>query len=123
MAHILIVDKDRDIWDYFGIMFSKEHFMEFLGSVGGIDKRINGNPDIAFLDFKTMSPDVSETISSFHQNNPNTMIHVMTEYLSANLDEIDKIQESGVVFDVCRKPLKLKEIQMLVKMKINSLAC
>lgn len=111
MSNILVIDNDRNYWEFFECAFSNEHFVEFISAFEELGERATKNrPDIIFVDLETTGLTVSETVSHC-QDICAADIYLMAEFSEENLDEMERAWEQGFIFKVYRKPLNITQIK------------
>lgn len=119
MANIMVVDNDRDTWDYFQYAFSNEHSVKVTNCVDDLNENKGMVPDIVFLDLKKSYLDNSDKVSLFKNNYSSVSLCLMAQLNRENLQEIENLRENGIDFEVCRKPLNMNEIRYRIRQKIN----
>lgn len=113
--HILIIDDEEGIRDSFQLALKDREYSVAVAASGeeGVQKANNERPDLVFLDLKMIGINGIETLRRLRRSYPDIIIYIVTAFHEEYMHQIEKAQQEGFEFEICHKPLNIKQIQEL----------
>jgi CheY-like chemotaxis protein len=115
MGQVLVIDDDAGVRESFrGALEQAGHTVVTADSGRtGIESACGIRPDLVFLDLKMPGISGVETLRTLHAAFPGLPIYIVTAFYGEYLDSLRALERQGVNFNVARKPLTVREIQMI----------
>ncbi|MDX2224477.1 MAG: response regulator [Rhodospirillaceae bacterium] len=112
---ILVIDDDENVRDTFAFVLENSGYDVTRADSGlaGIDSAAAHVPDLIFLDLKMPGLNGVETLRRLAEVCPRTPVYIVTGFYNEFLEPLRALKDSGISFDVARKPLALQEIKAI----------
>lgn len=115
---ILIVDDEKSMRDFFGIMLRKEGYSveDFMSAEGALDYFRENDCDLVISDIRMNGMDGVELLRKLKEQNPDVPVIMITAY--ASVDTAIEAMKLGA-YDYFTKPFKVDEIKLHIKRAIE----
>ena len=112
---ILVIDDDDGVRETFSCVLEDSGYQVSAACDGqsGLDSAAAAAPDLVFLDLKMPGLNGVETLRRLAQICPHTPVYIVTGFYNEFLGPLRTLKDSGISFDVARKPLALTEIKAI----------
>ena len=122
MSNILVIDDDECIRESFKLALEPENSVEIANSgEEGVAKATKNSPDIIFLDLKMPGIGGIVALMQLQAICPETHMLIMTAFYEEYMLQLKKARANDCLFELCRKPMGSKQIELIVKAYINML--
>ncbi|TAL02148.1 MAG: response regulator [Rhodospirillaceae bacterium] len=115
MGRVLVIDDDAGVRESFrAALEAAGHAVEAAESgAAGIESARATRPDLVFLDLKMPGMSGVETLAALHASWPGMPVYIVTAFYGDYLAPLRDLESRGVDFNLARKPLTVREIQMI----------
>src|SRR5438128_704730 len=115
MGQVLIIDDDEGVRESFrGALEEAGYLVETVDSgLAGIESVRRRRPDLVFLDLKMPGMSGVETLGALHDICPGLPVYIVTAFYGDYLAGLRELESRGADFNLARKPLTVREIQMI----------
>lgn len=109
---ILVIDDDELVRESFKLSLDKTEYEVHLAESGekGIEMVKTGKYDLIFLDLKMPGMNGVETLRILRNMNFQNHIYILTAFHETYLQELEKVINEGIIFDLLKKPLDRNKI-------------
>jgi len=121
MPRILVIDDDAGVRESFRAALEDAGYAVETVDDGrtGIESAKREAPDLVFLDLKMPGFTGVDTLRELHAAKPGLPVYLVTAFYSDYLTELRDLQSHGVDFNLARKPLTVREIQMIAASRLD----
>lgn len=115
--HILAIDDDAVICDMYQTILNEMGRSVAIAYSGedGVEKAKNRQPDMVFLDLYMPGIGGIETLRRFNKLIPDVPVYVVTAFHKKYLQQLQKVSDEGISFQVCNKPLNISQIREITE--------
>ena len=115
--HVLVIDDDEDIRKSFVLGLEELTYHVDTASSGqeGLEKEKTKHYDLILLDLKMPDMDGTEVLKRIRKRNKEIPIYIVTAFYKEFTDELTPIKKEGLAYEILKKPLSSKQIQLAVK--------
>lgn len=118
MTHdILVIDDEEGIRDAFTLALAQEPSYRVAtaeSGAAGIAQVRERRPDLIFLDLNMPGMTGVEVMRTLLGEDPTLRIYIVTAFHREFMEELRVARDSGLVFDLARKPLGADQIRVIV---------
>jgi DNA-binding NtrC family response regulator len=124
MKRVLVIDDDAGVRESFRAALEDAGYAVETVEHGraGIESAKRESPDLVFLDLKMPGFSGVETLRELHAAAPGLPVYLVTAFYSDYLDDLRDLESRGVDFNLARKPLTVREIQMIAASRLEQKA-
>jgi len=114
---ILVIDDEQAIRSSFVLALSDTPYHVDIADTGamGVEMEKANQYDVIFLDLKMPDLNGVETLRELRKNNKEVPIYIVTALYGEYFDELKEAEKNGMDFEVLRKPLGSRQIQMVAR--------
>jgi DNA-binding NtrC family response regulator len=121
MTRVLVIDDDAGVRESFRAALEDAGYtVETVdGGRAGIESAKRESPDLVFLDLKMPGFSGVDTLRELHAATPGLPVYLVTAFYSDYLDDLRALESRGIDFNLARKPLTVREIQMIAASRLE----
>lgn len=114
---ILVIDDDESVRKAFELALEEgDHEVDTAASgMEGVEKVRSGRYGLIFLDLKMPGMDGIETLREIRKLDAEVPVYIVTAFEGEYIEELGKLEEEGISFELVNKPIGMDSIELLVK--------
>jgi DNA-binding response OmpR family regulator len=115
--HILVIDDETAIRKSFELALEDTAYQVDTASSGEEGVRMHGDSgyDLIFLDLKMPGMNGVEVLRTIREGDSGVPVYIITAFHEEFFEELKALEESGIDFDVMRKPIGSEEIVLVAR--------
>ncbi|MGR3318961.1 MAG: response regulator [Candidatus Anammoxibacter sp.] len=114
--HVLVIDDEHVICEMYETVLKDMGCSVDTAHTGedGIEAVKIKQPDLVFLDLEMPGIGGVETLRRIRGLNPDVPAYIVTAFSEKYMQRLQKVSEEGISFEICNKPLDIKQIKGIV---------
>lgn len=118
---VLVIDDEKPIRDSFVLALEDTEFQVDTASSGkeGLEKIRGGVYGLIYLDLKMPGMNGVETLRKIREMDPTIPIYIITAFAKQFFDELCRLKEENIEFEIMRKPIGMNAIKEITASLLN----